>query len=154
MYKFLERCVDTGICLNREKLEYKCKAVPYADHWPKHRSCKIQAIVDIPAQMNRHGFQRLIAMLNYKQKFAPDFSNLTALISNLLSEEVKLIWDSEIQGVCFEKVKQLITNSANLRYFASLLFVVFYCDACPKVGGFTRVLRFTTPVIYWPPWYE
>ena len=50
-------------------------------------------------------------MVNYLQKFAPNLSEATAPMRELLKEEKQFLWDEEVQGRSFKRVKQLIVES-------------------------------------------
>lgn len=109
MRQFLQRCMDKGICLNKERFEYKCKNVRYIGHQVTQDGlqpdpAKIEAMVNMPPPEDRQGVQRLMGMINYLQKFAPHLSDLTAPIRSLLPEQVKFFWDPEIQGKSFVTV--------------------------------------------------
>lgn len=71
----------------------------------------------MPTPQNKHDAKRLLGMLNYLQKFAPNLSEVTAPMRELPREENHFLGDQEVQGRSFERVKQLISESPVLKYF-------------------------------------
>ena len=57
-------------------------------------------------------------MVNYLQKFAPNLSKAIAPKRELLKEENQFLWEEEVQGWSFERVKQLISEPTVLKYFS------------------------------------
>ena len=73
--------------------------------------------------------------LNYLQKFAPNLSEATALLRELLKEENQFLWDEEVQGRSFKRVKQLIVESPVLKHFDPKADTELQCDASDKGLG-------------------
>ena len=44
-------------------------------------------------------------MVNFLQKFAPNLSETTAPMRELLKQENQFLWDEEVQGRSFKQVK-------------------------------------------------
>ena len=74
-------------------------------------------------------------MVNYLQKFAPNLSEATAPMRELLKEENQFLWDEEVQGRNFKRVKQLIVESPVLKYFDPKADTELQCDASGKGLG-------------------
>ena len=72
--------------------------------------------------------KRLLGILNYLQKFAPNLSEVTAPTRELLKEENHFLWDEEVQGRSFERVKQHISESPVLKYFDPKAVTELQCD--------------------------
>ena len=75
---------------------------------------KIQGVQEMPTPESKQDVKRLLGMVNYLQKFAPNLSEATAPMRELLKEENQFLWDEEVQGRSFRRVKQLIVESVEL----------------------------------------
>ena len=80
---------------------------------------KLKAINDIPAPTDTQGVQRVIGMVNYLQKFAPDLADLVKPLRELVMKENEFVWEQEVHGRCLEKVKQALTHAPVLKFFNS-----------------------------------
>ena len=59
---------------------------------------KVAAIQGMPASTNKDGVRRLLVTINYLKKFAPNLSEVTAPVRELLQETSELYWDEAVQG--------------------------------------------------------
>ena len=91
----LQRCRDVNLKLNRNKVELKQTQITYLGHIissdglradPK----KIDAVKQIPAPVDKAGVQRLLGMVAYLQKFAPNISNIAAPLRELVKKRGEL----------------------------------------------------------------
>ena len=89
---------------------------------------KIQGVQEVSTPQNKHDVNRLLGMLNHLQEFAPNLSEVTAPMRELLKEENHFLWDEEVQGWSFERVKQLISESIVLKYFDPKAVSELQCD--------------------------
>ena len=62
---------------------------------------------------NKQDVKRLLGMVDFLQKFAPNLSETTAPMRELLKQENQFLWDEEVQGRSFKQVKQLISVSSS-----------------------------------------
>lgn len=69
------------------------------------------------------------------QKFAPNRSEDTAPMRELLKEDNQFLRDEEVQGLRFERVKQLISESPGPKCFDAKADSELQCDACDKGLG-------------------
>ena len=58
-------------------------------------------------------------MVNYLAKFIKDVSEITALLRLLLRSDIEWVWNPNIQGVAFEKIKAMPQTAPILKYFDS-----------------------------------
>ena len=80
---------------------------------------KLRAISDMPAPVDKQGVQRILGMVNYLQKFAPDLADVVKLLRELIKKENEFVWEEEVHGKCLEKVKQVLTQAPVLKFFDS-----------------------------------
>ena len=78
---FMCRCQLKGIKLNAEKLEYKCKEVPFHGHLLTTEGLKpdpekVRAIVEMPRPKDRDDILRPNGMVNYLSRFLPHLSDV------------------------------------------------------------------------------
>ena len=136
----LERCKNKGIKLNKEKCKFRLSEVSFMGHvisaeGLKPDPAKIQGVQEMPTPENKQDVKRLLGMVNYLQKFAPNLSEATAPMRELLKEENQFLWDEEVQGRSFKRVKQLIVESPVLKYFDPKADTELQCDASDKGLG-------------------
>lgn len=106
-----------------------------SDNGLKPDPAKIQGIQEMPTPQNKQDVKRLLGMMNYLQKFAPNLSETTAPMRELLKQENQFLWDEEVQGRSFRRVKQLISESPVLKYFEPKADTELQCDASEKGLG-------------------
>ncbi|XP_046571037.1 uncharacterized protein K02A2.6-like [Haliotis rubra] len=104
--KFLDRCRNRTIKLNRSKL--KLTEVPYLGHVVtsdglKIDHMKVEAITNMPTPTDKQGIKRILGMVNFVQKFVPNLSEVTAPLRDLLKSDVNFRWDEQVHGKCLEK---------------------------------------------------
>ena len=78
---------------------------------------KLQGVKEMPTPTSKQDVKRLLGMVNYLQKFAPNPLAVTAPMRELLKEQNQFLWDNDIQGRSFEQVKKIILRAPVLKYF-------------------------------------
>ena len=74
---------------------------------------KIQTIAKFPIP-SRKELARFLGMAGYYRNFCLNFSEIAALLTNLLSKKVKFVWTDDCQ-LAFDKVKLLLQKSPVLK---------------------------------------
>ena len=72
--KFLQRCRQKGIKLNKQKLKFKCTEFPYLGHLVTKEGLKpdphkIKAVQEMPRPDNIKGVRRFCGFVNYLNSF-------------------------------------------------------------------------------------
>ena len=148
----LTRCRQKGIKLNVDKMQFRKKEVTYMGHIVSSEGLgadpnKLKAINDMPAPTDKQGVQRILGMVNYLQKFAPDLADLAKPLRDLVKKENEFVWEQEVHGKCLEKVKNVLTKAPVLKFFDSQKRTVLQCDA--SLGGLGAcLLQDGHPVAY------
>ena len=108
-----QRCRDKGIKLNKEKLKLRCSEVSFMGHTVskvglKPDPAKLQGIQEMPSPQNKQDIKRFLGMINYLQRYAPNLSQATAPLRDLLKETNQFCWDTP-QKQSFNNAKQVYT---------------------------------------------
>lgn len=148
----LERCRATGIKLNKEKLKLRRKEVKFMGHvicqdGLKPDPDKVQGIKEMPTPTSKQDLKRLLGMVNYLQKFAPNLSEVTAPMRDLLKEGNQFRWDEQVQGCSFKRVKEILSAAPVLKYFDPKDDVELQCDASDRGLG-ACLMQGGQPVAY------
>ena len=135
----MQRCREKGIKLNKEKLKLRCKEVPFMGHvisanGLKADPTKIQGIQEMPTPSSKEDVKRLLGMANYLQRFAPNLSEVTAPLRDLLKEDNQFLWDAA-QERSFQKLKKTISEAPVLKFFDPKDSVEIQCDASDRGLG-------------------
>ena len=85
----MQRCRKKGIKHNKEKLKLRCKEVPFMGHaisanGLKADPIKIQGIQEMPTPSSKQDVKRLLGLAIYLQRIAPNLSEVTAPLRDLL----------------------------------------------------------------------
>ncbi|KAL9954928.1 hypothetical protein ACROYT_G042516 [Oculina patagonica] len=107
---FMKRCQVKGIKLNRTKLDYKCKEVPFHGHLLtaeglKPDPQKVKAITEMPRPEKPDDVSRLNGMVNYLSRFLPNLSDVMKPLRDLTHKDVEWCW-SDTQERAWCEVKE------------------------------------------------
>ena len=129
----LQRCRDKGVKLNREKLELKKKEISYLGHkiskdGVKADPKKVDAIQRMEIPTDKEGVQRLLGMVGYLQRYAPQLSEAAAPMRELVKKNVHFRWDDR-HSQALEKVKAILSAPPTLKFFNASAEITLQCDA-------------------------
>ena len=148
----LDRCRDRGIKLNSDKMQFRRSEVNYLGHVISAEGLKIdpnkiKAIHEMPDPSDKQGVLRILGMANYVQKFAPNLSELTTPLRELIKKDTEFFWDEHVHGKCFSEIKKTLTQAPVLKYFNPELPAVLQCDASQSGLG-ACLLQNGHPIAY------
>ena len=149
----LNRCEEKGIVLNRDKFRLRLTEVSYVGHLITSEGLKVdpkkvEAIQKMPRPTDRSGVKRIMGMLNYLQKFAPNLSKVDAPLRELLKQDVPFQWDESYHGVCLDKIKKMLCDAPILKYFdPKEPDITLQCDASQSGLG-ACLMQNSQPVSY------
>ena len=149
--KFLQRCREKGIKLNKQKLKLKCTEFPYLGHLVTKEGLKpdpdkIEAVQEMPKPDSVKAVRRFCGFVNYLAKFMPKLSEVMEPIRNLTGKENEWKWTHE-HDAAFKRIKEMATTSPLLRYYNPEDELTIQCDASEKGLG-AAVLQKGQPVAF------
>ena len=117
----MQRCREKGIKLKKEKLKLRCKEVPFMGHvisviMSSRHPTMIQGIQEMLTPSSKQDVKRLLGMANYLQRFAPNLSEDTAPLRDLLKEDNQFLWDAAKER-SFQELKKTISKAPVLKFF-------------------------------------
>lgn len=151
MHKFLQRCRERNVTLNREKFEFKVDNIKFIGHQLtrnglKPDPSKVEAIRKMEAPTDVAGVQRFVGMVKYLAKFLPDLSEISEPLRRLTHKNVVWLWTHE-HTKSFEAIKDRVITAPLLRYFDPQLDTEGQGDASEKGLGFA-LLQNGQPITY------
>ena len=146
------RCQQKGNKLNAEKMQFRQKQVTYMAHVISSEGLgvdpdKLKSIIEMPPPTDKHGVQRILGMVNYVQKFAPNLADLAKPLRDLVKNDNEFLWEEEVHEKCLEDVKQVLTQAPVLKFFDPQKKTVLQCDASMSSLG-ACLLQDGHPVAY------
>ena len=136
----LERSSTKNLKLNPDKLVVGATEVQYFGHiisseGLKPDPAKVKAVQDMSPPINKKELHNMLGMINYLPKFAPQLSETTRPMRDLLKENVEFIWYHK-QDEALKKAKELILSQHVLAYFDPSKPITLQIDAGQQgVGG-------------------
>ena len=149
----MTRCREKGIRLNPDKTEIGKQEIPFfgnilSSQGLKMDPAKVKAIQDMPPPTSKSELQTVLGMVTYLQRFAPNLSEITAPLRQLLSKDVEFSWDKP-QQEAFQRVKNVITQTPGpiLAYYDPQKEITLQVDAS-KYGLAAVLLQNEKPVCF------
>ena len=133
LVRFLERCRSVGIKLNPDKCKLQRTQVPFMGHLVTDEGIKpdpekVKAIIEMPPPTDVEGVFRLCGTINFLKDYIPSLASAMEPIHALKRKDVPFVWTGTKQKA-FDRVKELISNLPNLRYYDSEKQLTVQCDA-------------------------
>ena len=148
---FMCRCQHKGIELNSQKLEFKCKGVPFHGHLLTTEGLKpdpekVRAITEMRRPENRDDVLRLNGMVTYLSRFLPHLSDVMKPLRDLTHKDVVWSW-SDAQEKAWNNVKKLISVAPVLAYYQPAEQLEIECDSSQSGLG-AALLQNGQPIAY------
>lgn len=101
--KVLNRIIDAGLTLNREKCHFCKQELRYLGYIVNSSGLlvdpsKVEAIVNLPTPRNVTEVRRIVGLASWYRRFIPKFSSIAAPLTNLLRKNQKFIWDDSCEN--------------------------------------------------------
>lgn len=147
----LERARNKGVRFNPNKCIIGVKEVIFfghviTDEGLKADPNKVKAINDLDIPDSPAKLESFLGMVNYLSKFAPNLSEATGPLRDLLKNQNEFVWDEQ-QTAVFQKLKLLITSTPVLGYFDPKQTLTIECDAA-KHGLGACLMQNGRPIAY------
>ena len=151
-WEVFNRCRQKGIKLNSEKMQVRQKQFSSMGHIHSSEGRgadpnKLKAINKMPSPTDRADVQRVLGMVNYVQKFAPNLADLAKPLRELVKKQNEFVWEEGVHGKCLEQVKQVLTLAPVLKFFDPQKKTILQCDASMSGLG-ACLLQEGHPVAY------
>ena len=132
---------ESGQRYNLSKYRFNLPEVAYYGHVTsadgiKADPRKVEAIVNMAAPTNKTEPQTILGMTNYLAKFAPNLSNVTAPMCDLLKKETEFVWDAQ-QKAALTRLKDIVTKNPVLAFYDPSKELTLQVDASKKATGAT-----------------
>ena len=151
--KVLERSREKGIKLNADKLEVGLTEVHYfgnvlSAEGLKPDPQKVAAIRDMNPPRDKSELETVLGMINFLARFAPNLSEVTSPMRQLLQKQAEFVWDSP-QQESFDKVKDILTQTPGpvLAYYDASKELILQVDAS-KYGLGATLIQEGRPLAY------
>ena len=117
----LDRVIQAGLKLNREKCEFNQKDLIFLGHkfgpnGIEPDKAKVEAIQNMPEPENETELRRFLGMVNYLGRFVPNLSQTMHPLNALLNKDAAWLWGHE-QKEAVKKLKESLTSAPTLVYF-------------------------------------
>ena len=147
----LDKASENKLKLNSEKLTVGATQVEYFGHLITDEGLKpdpekIKAIKMMPPPTNKKELQTVLGMITYLSKFAPQLSETTKPMRDLLKDDIEFSWDKP-QEEALHKVKQIITAQPVLAFFDPRKPITLQVDAS-KHGLGATLMQERKPVAF------
>ena len=148
---FMNKCQQKGIKLNSQKLEFKCKEIPFHGHLLTTEGLKpdpekARAIVEMPRPEKRDDILRLNGMVNYLSRFLPHLSDVMRPLRDLTHKDAVWCWDDQ-QDKAWNDVKNLIVSAPLLAYYKPSEVLEIQCDSSQSGLG-AALMQDGHPIAY------
>ena len=138
--RVLNRVTDINMTLSKDKCQFRQTKITYLGetltaHGVKTTGpdeTKVEAIKNYPKPMNKHDVERLLGMVNFIAKFAPNISDVTAPLRELIKKNLAFHW-LKTHEKAFRDLQHLLTDPATLHYCDVAGPVTPQVDASQKV---------------------
>lgn len=89
----------------------------------------------MPTLQDRPGVQKPLSMTNFDQQIALRPSQITSPLRSLLQSDTRVIWDEDVHGEAIKIVKNVLSNTPQLRFFNENKELVLQYDASESGFG-------------------
>ena len=111
----LRRVRNAGLTLNLSKCVFAVAELDYLGHQigcnrVQPREQKIAALLQYGRPVDRKSLQSFLGLAGYYRRFLPNFSHMSAVLSNLLKKNVKFEWTDEAETAFVDLKSRLATR--------------------------------------------
>ena len=145
------RCREVNLKIQFAKSRFFVQELPWIGHVIgqgvlKADPTKIEAIVNMPAPVDKSALVRVLGMVTYLSKFSSNLSEFTRPLRDLLKEDAAWVWEAQQQQL-FDQLKEKMSSLPVLRLFDRDAPMVVSVDASPFGLG-AALLQNDQPVAF------
>ena len=149
--RFLERCKQLGVRLNKDKTETATSQITFMGHLITTDGVhidpeKVKAVNKFETPSNVEELRRFLGMVNYVARFLPNLTTKVLPLHNLLKKDICWNW-SEAQQKSFETVKSMLTKAPVLAFYSPDKKLILENDAS-EYGLGSVMLQDGRPIAY------
>ena len=132
----VQKCLEeAGMRLKKDKCAFLLPQIEYLGHVISQQGLhpsgsKVAAVVNAPVSTNVTELRSLLDLVNYYEKFLPNFASIFAPLYKLLQKGASWYWGGE-QKEALAEVKRLLQSPNLLVHFDGSKPLVLACDASP-----------------------
>ena len=135
----LAKCEEKGLKLNPKKCIFSVNKILFAGHELSAEGInpdkkKVQSIQNIPAPKNLSELKSFLGIINYVNRYIPNYSSVAEPLRRLTKKGVEFKWDID-QQQSFESLKELLTNAETMAYYNPKAETKIIVDASPTGLG-------------------
>lgn len=149
--KVLEIASRNNVKFNLNKCQFRIKEIKFMGHIINDSGVavdpeRVKAIEDFPEPKSKKDVQRLLGVINYVNKYIPNFSEETKPLRDLLKKEIFFNWDDHHREA-FHRIKNKLKESPVLSFFDPNKPITVSVDASQNGLG-ACLLQDNRPVCY------
>lgn len=119
LLSLFHRLADAGLTVNLQKSEFGHARVTYLGHVVGQGhvtpiAARVEALRDFPVPTSRKSLRRFLGTVGFYRRFCPNFSEVCAPLTALISPKRKFVWSHECQAA-FNAVRSLLMIPPVLR---------------------------------------
>ena len=142
------QCRQKGIKINSEKIQLRQKQIRYMRHVISSEGLradpnKLKSINEMPPPTHKEGFQRVLGMIKYVQKFSSNPADLAKSLTEFIKKDNEFVWGKGAHSHWLDLVKQVLTQAPVLKFFDPQKENLLHCDA--SLSGLGACYRALTP---------
>lgn len=127
------RLKEANLAVNLDKCQFFCRQVVFLGYLIgggeiKPDPGKVAAITSFPVPRSTKEVRRFLGLAGYYRRLIPDFSGMTAALSDLLKNEQRFKWSPEADNA-FAKLKLALSSDPVVRNPQFELEFILQCDA-------------------------
>ena len=128
-----QRARETGLKINKKKLQLGRKSVRYlghiiSDEGVKADPEKVRAIVEMEKPSDPKAVMRLLGMANYLLSFMPNFADIALPLREVTRKGNRFVW-MEAQQAAFDRIKKMLIEAPTLAIYNPEREVIIHTDA-------------------------
>ena len=132
---------DAGLTLKLSKCEFAAAELDFLGHHVglgklQPREQKVLALLQFPRPTNRKSLQSYLGLAGYFRRFIPHFSEITAVLSDLLKKNTKYVWTDKCEQAFVDLKSRLATRPILRPPNYSLPFHVAVDTSAVAIGAY------------------